>query len=77
MPKKTVKNFESNMEELEDIIAQLESGALSLEESIKQYKKGMDLAVSCNEVLENAKQEVYLYEQGKFKSLNVNEEEES
>lgn len=77
MPKKTVKNFEASMEELENIIEQLENGTLSLEESIKQYKKGMDLAVYCNEVLENAKQEVYLYEQGKFNKLNVSEEEEA
>lgn len=38
-----VKSFEKAMEELRDIIDKLESGSLSLEESIKLFQKGTKL----------------------------------
>ena len=47
MAKKIAKNFESAMEELEKLIYSLEDGSLSLDESIKTYKKGMELAAFC------------------------------
>ena len=53
MAKKIAKNFESAMEELEKLIYSLEDGSLSLDESIKTYKKGMELAAFCSEALQN------------------------
>ena len=37
------ENFESNLINLEKIVSELESGQLSLEESLEKYKKGIDL----------------------------------
>ena len=52
------ENFESNLINLEKIVSELESGQLSLEESLEKYKKGIDLAKKCNTIIENAEKEV-------------------
>ena len=51
-------NFESNLINLEKIVSELESGQLSLEESLEKYKKGIDLVKKCNTIIENAEKEV-------------------
>ena len=76
MARKSTKNFETSMKELEEIIKALEDGSLSLEESINHYKKGMDLAGYCSSVLKKAEQEVYLYEQESFKKWSGEEIDE-
>lgn len=49
-----IKKFEDKMKELEDIIIKLESGELSLDDSIKVFHTGMklskELSVRLNEV---------------------------
>lgn len=75
MAKRTAKNFESAIEELEKLIYDLEDGSLSLDESIKTYKKGMELAAFCNEALEKAEQEIYILEQNTFNKLNGEEKD--
>lgn len=52
------ENFESNLINLEKIVSELESGQLSLEESLEKYKKGIDLVKKCNIIIENAEKEV-------------------
>ena len=52
------ENFESNLINLEKIVFELESGQLSLEESLEKYKKGIDLVKKCNTIIENAEKEV-------------------
>jgi exodeoxyribonuclease VII, small subunit len=52
------ENFESNLNNLEKIVSELESGQLSLEESLEKYKKGIDLVKKCNTIIENAEKEV-------------------
>ncbi|MDF2594282.1 MAG: Exonuclease small subunit [Clostridia bacterium] len=69
MPKKVQKNFESSIAELEDIVSFLEKGEVSLEESIKRYKDGMDLAAYCLSVLKKAEQEIYVYEEDHYKKI--------
>jgi exodeoxyribonuclease VII small subunit len=46
--------FEQAYAELEDIVAQLESGALSLEDSVRLYERGQALARRCGEMLDAA-----------------------
>ena len=53
------ENFESNLINLEKIVSELESGQLSLEESLEKYKKGIDLVKKCNTIIENAEKEVH------------------
>ena len=46
--------FEEALEELENIVTQLETGELSLEESLALFERAQRLAVLCNEVLDKA-----------------------
>lgn len=48
--------FEDYLKELSDIVKDLESGELSLEESIIKYKRGLELSEICKKKLEEAKE---------------------
>ena len=50
--------FEDAMRELEDIVKQLESGDLPLEESLKIFEKGVTLSRFCFNKLEEAEKRV-------------------
>ena len=54
---KSIK-FEDLMKELDEVVSALESGELSLEESIEKYKKGIELSNKCRQLLEEAKEQV-------------------
>ena len=47
-------SFEAALEELEETVAQLELGDLTLEASLKLFERGQKLAEYCNQMLENA-----------------------
>ena len=47
--------FEEILKELEIIVKELESGNLSLDESISKYQKGIELSNQCKKMLEEAK----------------------
>ena len=51
-------DFEKSLEELESLVQQLESGDLSLDQSLKQFKRGVELTRQCQEVLTEAQQVV-------------------
>ena len=51
-------NFEENVEKLEKTVQELESGNLNLEDSIKKFEEGMELAKRCNEMLEEAEKSI-------------------
>lgn len=73
MARKSDKNFEKAITELEESVKRLEDGDITLEESIKEYKKGMDLAAYCMDVLKKAEQEIYVYEASHYKKLEEGE----
>ena len=52
------KQFEDAMKELEDIVKRLESGDLSLEESLKIFEEGIALSRYCFTKLEEAEKRV-------------------
>jgi len=56
--KTDLPDFEKSLEELESLVEQLESGELSLDESLKQFKRGVELTRHCQDVLEKAQQTV-------------------
>jgi len=60
MDKKTeqLPDFEKSLEELESLVEQLESGDLSLDQSLKQFKRGVELTRHCQGVLDQAQQTV-------------------
>jgi exodeoxyribonuclease VII small subunit len=51
-------NFGEKMQNLEEIIRVLESGGVSLEDSIDLFKKGTALKNECLEMLNKAKLEI-------------------
>lgn len=51
-------HFEKSMQDLEAIVAQLEKGDLSLEESLKQFEQGIGLARQCQDLLTQAEQKI-------------------
>ena len=53
-------HFEKSMTELQDIVAQLEKGDLTLDDSLKQFEKGITLARKCQDVLTQAEQKIEL-----------------
>jgi exodeoxyribonuclease VII small subunit len=53
-----VKRFEDAMQRLEEIVKGLESGELPLEESLKVFAEGMELAKYCSKKLEEAEKKV-------------------
>ena len=54
----TEKTFEENLKELEGIAQELESGNLTLEESIKKFEIGMKLSKECTEKLDSAERKI-------------------
>ena len=54
------KRFESALEELEGVVEQLESGDLSLEDSLAAFEKGVGLVKYCNQKLSEVEQKVEL-----------------
>jgi exodeoxyribonuclease VII small subunit len=46
--------FEQAFEELQEIVAGLESGDLALEDSLKLFERGQALAKRCSQLLEQA-----------------------
>ena len=67
---KTDINFEKALEELEGIVEDLESGDLSLENSLKSFEKGIKLARQCQEQLSKAELQVQklIEENGELKT---------
>ena len=48
------KTFEENLQDLEEIVNQLETGEIPLEEAITQFQKGMALSKDLRKTLESA-----------------------
>ena len=51
-------DFEKSMEELEKIVGDLESGTLTLDQSIEAFERGIELAKLCQKRLEAAEERV-------------------
>jgi exodeoxyribonuclease VII small subunit len=56
--------FEAAMAELENVVSQLETGSVPLEESIKLYERGALLKAHCDAKLKSAEEKVALIVQG-------------
>ena len=51
-------DFERSLAELESIVARLEQGELSLEESLQQFERGVGLTRICQSALQQAEQKI-------------------
>jgi len=50
--------FETMMDRLQDLVARLEEGNLTLEDSIRSFEEGMDLVRRCTDVLNQAEERI-------------------
>ena len=68
--KKIEIDFEKALEQLEGLVEELESGDLSLENSLKSFEKGIKLARLCQEQLSKAELQVQklIEENGELKT---------
>lgn len=55
---KMAKGFEESMKELEEIVAKLENGSATLDESLEYFEKGIKLSKSCQKMLDTAEKKV-------------------
>ena len=64
------KKFESALEDLEQVVEQLESGELSLEDSLSAFEKGVGLVRFCNQKLSEVEKKIEMLvkdKEGKLK----------
>jgi len=55
---KTAPDFEAALDELEKLVARMEEGDLPLEETLKQFERGIELTRQCQKALSDAEQKV-------------------
>ena len=65
----TPERFEDAVTELERIVASMESGSLSLEESLARFERGIALLHHCRGALESAEQKIRVLQDGVLTSL--------
>lgn len=65
------KRFEQALEELEKVVEQLESGELSLEDSLAAFEKGVRLVKHCNEKLNEVEKKIELLVKDKEGKLQL------
>ena len=64
------ESFEAALAELEKIVSSMESGKLTLEQSLAAHKRGLELAQYCRGVLARAQQEVKVLEENTLKNFS-------
>ena len=60
-------NYEVALQELEQLVARLESGELPLEQLLAQYQRGAELLKFCRDRLEAVEGQVKVLDQGVLK----------
>lgn len=65
----TPANFEAALKELETLVASMESGDLSLEQSLASYQRGAELLKYCQAQLADAQERVRILEAGELKAF--------
>jgi len=65
------KKFETALEELEQVVEQLESGELSLEDSLSAFEKGVGLVRFCNQKLNEVEKKIEMLVKDKEGKLQL------
>lgn len=73
MAKKT--DLEKSLKDLEAIVGKLEEGDLPLEQSLKEFEKGVKLSRECQTALKEAEQKVKILMDGDLKDFDVPDED--
>ena len=61
---KAKMKFADALEQLEKIVAEIEGGKVSLEESIEKYAQGIELIKQCQAILDTAEKKIKLLTEG-------------
>jgi exodeoxyribonuclease VII small subunit len=61
-PSDSALSFEQAMQELDGLVRRIESGELSLEDSVQAYQRGAELVKHCRETLNRVEQRVAVLE---------------
>lgn len=64
-----IPSFEAALAELEQVVAEMETGQLPLEGALAAYKRGAELLQHCRGRLEDAQQQVRILEEGTLKNF--------
>jgi exodeoxyribonuclease VII small subunit len=67
------KKFEAALEELEQIVERLESGELSLEDSLSAFENGVGLVRFCNQKLNDVEKKIEMLVRDKEGKLDLKE----
>ena len=68
-------SFEGALAELEKLVARMETGQLSLEQSLAAHQRGLDLAQYCQAKLAQAQQQVQVLEANTLQAFPGAEQE--
>ncbi|NJP05073.1 MAG: exodeoxyribonuclease VII small subunit [Chloroflexaceae bacterium] len=60
----TTETYETLYQRLSEVVSQLETGSLSLEASLQLYEQGMNLATTCQRLLDQAELRVQQVQSG-------------
>lgn len=52
--------IEDTFDKLEDILCQMESGELTMNESFRKYKEGIELVKKCNSMIDKVEKEMVI-----------------
>ncbi|NYT59096.1 exodeoxyribonuclease VII small subunit [Alcaligenaceae bacterium] len=63
------QDFETALAQLESLVAQMETGALALDQSLAAYEQGVELAKICQRRLDQAEQQVKVLQDNLLKPL--------
>lgn len=70
-------SFEAALAQLEQVVADMESGKLPLEETLVAYQRGAELLQQCRSRLDDAQQRVRILEEGGLKEFSSSPGKES
>lgn len=70
-------DLEKSLAELEAIVAQLESGELPLDRSMKEFERGVRLSRECQSALKDAEQRVQLLMGGELRPMDADDGDEA
>ncbi len=72
--KKEQLTFEQAMAHLEEALKVLGQGDIALDEAVKQYKLGLDMANHCQKLLRNAESDIKILQDGIEKEFQIEEQ---
>jgi len=71
-PTADIAHFEASLKELEAVVARMEQGEQPLEESLRDFERGVQLTRQCQSMLNSAQQRVdILTREGKLETFSA------